>query len=202
MSNSRREWPARIGRGRAARIAAALLAGITGSSAITPAMAGADILVAGAAARGFFGWDAIAGYERKLPVKNIPEESPLDLPLRIEGHFAYKDNVTHIALSTYVLVRYVIPGFEENGFGPYLATGPGAHILGSWSNLESFGDVLSDAQATLKWHALVGARLARGRTFDLYTEARYTLPSEYTFDYVAVGIRFRAANDDSARAGS
>lgn len=178
-----------------------MAAALAAALALAPPGAHADFLAAGAATRGFFNWEVNGGYEHLIPVGVIPPDFPLDVPARIEGHFAYRDNVTHIGLSVYTFLRFVVPGFEHTGFGPYLATGPGVHILGSWASLESFGDVLTDSEATLKWHALAGARLIRGRTVDLYTEARYTLPSDYDFDYVALGLRFHGATSDSSRAG-
>jgi len=166
-----------------------------------PAGVRADFLIGGAATRGFFDWELNGGYEYVIPIRSMPQNIPLDFPARIEGHFAYRDKVAHIGLSVLGLVRFTVPGFEDLGFGPYLATGPGVHLLGSWASLDNFGDVLTDSNATLKWHALAGARLVRGRTVDLYTEARYTLPSDYAFDMITIGLRFHGAADDTTRAG-
>ncbi len=159
--------------------------------------ASADVLAAGAATRGFYDWEVMGGYEVALPIRNVPPSYHLDFPARVEGHFAYRDNVANVALSTYLLLRFVIPGFEGGAFSPWLATGPGAHVVGSWSSLGDFGDVLTDSRGALKWHAFVGARLIHGSKVDLYTEARYTLPSEYDFDYIAFGLRFHGAEDDT-----
>ena len=154
--------------------------------------AAAEVLVAGAAARGLFGWEAIGGYERVVG-KQL-KEVPVDFPLRIEGHFATRDRVTNVVLSTYALARLLVPGFEKSDFNPYLATGPGFHIQGSYSDLGAFGDVLAKGEAALKWHVLAGAILARGARVDIYTEGRYTEPSPYHFDYIALGVRVHAAD--------
>jgi len=187
--SNRARGPANLGRGTARRrwwpaagsaLAAALAAGSL------PAQA--DVLIAGAATRGFYDWEAMAGYERGLPVHHsVPG---LTFPVRFEGHFATKNGVTNMALSSYLLAWYRIPGFSKVDFGPYVATGPALHLQGAYSNLGDFGDVLVEGQTALKWQFLVGSRLIAGERTDLYTEARYTIPSEFDFDYVAIGLRF------------
>jgi hypothetical protein len=150
--------------------------------------AGADVLLGGAATRGFYDWEVLGGYERALPVR--PLAKGLTFPVRIEAHFATREGVTNVTLSNYGLAFYTIPGFEKVDFSPYLATGPGVHLQGAWTNLGDFGDVLTEFETSLKWHVLVGSRLVAGKHVDLYTEARYTAPSDYDFDYIAFGIRF------------
>jgi hypothetical protein len=152
------------------------------------APARADVLIAGAATRGFFDWEGMAGYERGLPVHaNI---HGLTFPVRLEGHFATREGVTNMTFSTYLLAAYRIPGFDRVDFSPYVATGPALHLQGAWTNLGDFGDVLVEGETTVKWQLLVGSRLIAGERADLYTEARYTIPSEFDFDYIALGIRF------------
>ena len=53
-------------------------------------------------------------------------------------------------------------------------------------------------------HAAAAALASRLGLTDLalFTEARYTLPSDYDFDYVALGLRFHGATGDSTRAGN
>jgi hypothetical protein len=153
-----------------------------------PLGARADVLIAGAATRGFFDWEAMAGYERGLPI--VTKVKGLTFPLRFEGHFATREGVTNMTFSSYLLATYRIPGFEKVDFSPYLATGPALHLQGAWTNLGDFGDVLVEGETTVKWQALVGTRLIAGERADLYTEARYTIPSDYDFDYIAFGIRF------------
>jgi hypothetical protein len=154
----------------------------------TPAPARADVLLAGAATRGFFDWEAMGGYERDLPLR--AKVSGLTFPVRFEGHFATREGVTNMAFSSYLLATYQIPGFANVDFAPFVATGPALHLQGAWTNLGEFGDVLVEGESTLKWQFLVGSRLIAGEHADLYTEARYTVPSEFDFDYIAVGIRF------------
>jgi hypothetical protein len=156
------------------------------ASASSPALA--DVLLAGAATRGFFDWEAMGGYERGLPLKH--SVSGLTFPVRFEGHFATRNGVTNMALSTYLLAWYRIPGFSKVDFGPYVATGPALHLQGAYTNLGDYGDVVVEGESVLKWQILVGSRLIAGERTDLYTEARYTIPSEFDFDYVAVGVRF------------
>jgi hypothetical protein len=162
------------------------MAPITGSW-LNASSAAADVLLAGAAARGLFGWEAMGGYERV--VGQELKEAPIDFPLRIEGHFATRDRVTNIVLSTYALAHLTIPGFKDSDFSPYVSTGPGFHIQGSYSDLGAVGDVLANGEAALKWHFLIGAILARGERLDVYTESRYTIPSSFDFDYIALGVR-------------
>ena len=152
------------------------------------APAHADVLFAGAATRGYFDWEAQGGYEHPLPVRETV--SGLSFPIRLEGHFATREGVTNLALSSYLLAWYRIPGFSKVDFAPYVATGPAFHLQGAYTNLGDYGDVVVEGESVLKWQVLVGTRLIAGERTDLYTEARYTIPSEFDFDYVAIGLRF------------
>lgn len=171
-----------------------VVAGIALAAAAAPARA--DILAGAAAARGLFGWEALGGYERPFHPRT---DLPIDIPARVEGHFTTRDNLTNVVLSTYLLVRLDIPGFEKVDFGPYVATGPGLHLQGTWSDLKSFGDVLVEGETALKWHILVGATLVRGARADLVTEARYSKPGPYDFDYVSFGLRIHALDPSRRR---
>jgi hypothetical protein len=182
-------------RGRWLSVLAMLVAGASVSSGTRAA---ADILLGGAATRGFYDWEVLGGYERALPVR--PLARGLTFPVRIEGHFATREGVTNLTLSTYGLAFYTIPGFEKVDFSPYVATGPGLHLQGAWTNLGDFGDVLVEDEASLKWHILVGSRLVAGKRADLYTEARYTAPSDYDFDYIAFGVRIHGPRPDTPAA--
>lgn len=175
-----------------------LLSAVTAGIAIAAAAATgrADVLAGGAATRGLFGWEALGGYERTFHLRT---DLPITIPARVEGHFTTRDNLTNVVLSTYLLVRLAIPGFEKVDFGPYVATGPGLHLQGTWSNLESFGDVLVEGATALKWHILVGATLVRGARADLITEARYSKPGPYDFDYVSFGLRIHALDPSRRR---
>lgn len=170
------------------RLAAPLAALFT---TVSTGPATGEVLLAGAAARGLFGWEAIGGYERVLPWGKA--EYPVDFPARIEGHFATRNRVTNLVLSNYLFARLLIPGFDESDFRPYLATGPGFHIQGSWTDLESFGGVLAEGETTLKWHLLAGATLVRGSRADVFAEGRYTKPGPYDFDYLAIGLRLHGS---------
>ena len=162
------------------------------------APAHADVLFAGAATRGYFDWEAQGGYEHPLPVRETV--SGLSFPIRLEGHFATREGVTNLALSSYLLAWYRIPGFSKVDFAPYVATGPAFHLQGAYSDLGDYGDVLTQGESVLKWQFLVGSRLIAGERTDLYTEARYTIPSEFDFDYVAVGIRIHGRTPKPAPA--
>ncbi len=181
-----------LARGRVLIVLAIL---VGGASASIGTRAAADVLLGGAVTRGFFDWEVLGGYERALPVR--PLAKGLTFPVRLEGHFATRDGVTNLALSTYGLAFYTIPGFEKVDFSPYVATGPGVHLQGAWTNLGDFGDVLTENEASLKWHILVGTRLVAGKRADLYTEARYTAPSDYDFDYLAFGVRIHGLRPEA-----
>jgi hypothetical protein len=176
------------------------LALILFGASLLPRAATADVLLGGTAPRGFFGWEAIGGYERPLPTR--PVADPIDFPIRIEAHFATRDNVTNLALSTYLLARLRIPGFDKVDFGPYLATGPGLHIQGSWSDLQEFGGVVVEGKTVSKWHVLAGATLIRGERADLYVEGRYTKPGPYDFDYIAFGVLIHGPGGRGPAGGS
>jgi hypothetical protein len=143
-----------------------------------------------AATRGYFEWAAIAGVAWIPPADRLP--AGFDFPLRAEGLFSTKDNLTNLVLGLMPTMRWHIPGFEGNNFGPYLATGPGLHLQTAWSSLNEFGGAEVQNEATLKWHLFLGASLARGRRTDLIVETRYTAPSELTFDYLLVAFRFHS----------
>ena len=182
-------------RGRWLSVLAMLMAGAIVSSGTRAA---ADVLLGGAATRGFYAWEVLGGYERALPVR--PLAKGLTFPVRIEAHFATREGVTNLTLSTYGLAFYTIPGFEKVDFSPYVATGPGVHLQGAWTNLGDFGDVLTEFEDSIKWHILVGTRLVAGKHADLYTEARYTAPSDYDFDYIAFGVRFHGPRPEPSPA--
>lgn len=162
---------------------------LTGILAGGPRATAQEFQAAGAAPRGFFDWAVIAG-GAWLPELADPPPG-LDLPIRLGGAFATRDELTNLVLSLVPTVRWQPPGFEGNGFVPYISTGPGYHFQGSWSSLGEFGGVEVATESALKWHLFLGAALARGRRADLIVETRYTVPSDLAFDYVAVGIRIR-----------
>ena len=179
------------------RLLLALAAAIAAAAiAVAAAPARADILAGGAATRGVFGWEALGGYERTF---HLRAGLPISIPARVEGHFTTRDNLTNVVLSNYLLLRLEIPGFDKVDFGPYVATGPGLHLQGTWSDLQSFGDVLVQGETALKWHILVGATLVRGARADLVTEARYSKPGPYDFDYVSFGLRIHPLDPSRRR---
>jgi hypothetical protein len=176
--------------------AAVVLGGLhLGSETVT-----AEVLLGGTAPRGFFGWEILGGYERALPTRPVGT-LPITFPVRIEGHFATRENVTNLVLSTYLLVNLVVPGFKDVDFGPYVATGPGVHLQGAWSDLREYGDVVVKSEAVTKWHILLGATLIDGERADLFVEGRYTKPSPHDFDYIAFGVRIGSSPAASSSTG-
>jgi hypothetical protein len=129
-----------------------LALGVVGT-AIWARAARADVLLGGTITRGFYSWEVMGGYEHDLPLTT--QVSGLTFPVRVEAHFATRDGVTNMALSTYLLAFYRIPGFSKVDFGPYVATGPAFHLQGGWTNLGNYGDVLTKGEAVLKWQVLV-----------------------------------------------
>ncbi len=142
----------------------------------------------GAVTRGFFPWAAMAGLAATTPVKI--DKADLTVRWRGDVAFANRQNVSNGTLAAISELRLQVPGFEGNHFQPFVGTGPGLHFQVSWSDLTRFGGVESRSAWVVKWHAFVGATLARGNSWDLFTEARYSVPSSLHFDFVLVGIQF------------
>ncbi len=168
-----------------------LLVGLLGETQTANADSG--FFFGGAATRGFFGWAASGGYAEEPLIAE--RGGILSAPIRLEGMFSSRENLANATISLIPTIRYTPPGFADNHFTPYITTGPGFHFQGTWSNLQEFGGVETEGQWTGKWHVFLGASLARGRTTELFAEARYTAPSELDFDYVMLALRFHAADD-------
>jgi hypothetical protein len=149
-----------------------------------------EITAGVAATRGYFDWAATGGWAPLLYDTSRPVPS-IDFPLRLDALFATRDNVTNLVGGLIPTVRWHVPGFEGNDFAPYVATGPGLHLQGTWSSLRQFGGVELRTETALKWHAFLGTSLARGERAQLVVEGRYSVPSKLTFDYVALALRVR-----------
>ncbi|MGD8395735.1 MAG: hypothetical protein PVF43_09690 [Candidatus Eiseniibacteriota bacterium] len=162
-----------------------------GAARTSPAASPAGEITAGiAATRGYFDWAATGGWAPLLFEASRSIQS-IDFPMRLEAVFATRENVTNLVGSVLPTLRWHVPGFEGNDFAPYIATGPGLHLQGTWSSLRQFGGVELQTATVLKWHAFVGASLARGERAQLVVESRYTVPSDIAFDYVALAVRIR-----------
>ncbi len=164
----------------------AMLLALTGSTG-RPTIA-SEIAVGGAGTRGFFTWAALGSYAWVPPLQQLP--AGLDLPLRLEGLFANRENITNLVFAVAPTVRWQPPGFAGNDFAPYLSTGPAFHLQNTWSDLKEFGGVESNKEAVLKWHVFLGTTLVRGERADLIVETRYTMPSDINFDYLELAVRF------------
>lgn len=114
--------------------------------------------------------------------------------VRLSGYGATRDGVSLVVGSASPLLKAVAPGTASTalGFTPYIALGPSFSYLYSWADLEDFGtESNSDFSATLS--IFVGVEFFSNSKISIFGEARQTIPSEFTFDYVMVGLKFRGS---------
>ncbi len=101
---------------------------------------------------------------------------------------ASRDNVSLVALSLYAIVRHEVTP-RTSLVVPYVAAGVGGHVL---RNRVTIPDVrlLTKTDTSAKGHVWLGARLPGVDVLHPYVETRWTVPSDYIFDYVAIGVSF------------
>lgn len=140
--------------------------------------------------RGFF--DYGLGAHVELEGLRAPLPAFLNPGARVSGYLSYRDNVrlTVGSLSLLLKLKAPRPLSGTLGFSPYISAGPSFNYLYSWVDLQDFGSMSeSDLSTTLS--VFVGAEFFSATRMTLFAEARQTIPSDFTFDYVLVGLKVR-----------
>lgn len=117
---------------------------------------------------------------------------------RVSGYLASRDKITLAVGSGSLLIKAMAPQSISNplGFSPYIAVGPSVNYLYSSADLEDFGTV-SDSRSSVTLSAFVGVEFFPAARVSIFGEARETVPSTFTFDYVMVGLKYHGARRPS-----
>ncbi len=169
---------------RIACLAALALFFVLGAS---PARA-ADFAGGVAIPRGFYDWAATGHVELSPYGGDLPPFLGVDA--RVSAYVSYRDRIGLSVASASLLLKLSPPAPIGGGLGlkPYVAAGPSANYLYSWANLEDFGTI-SESDFSTTASVFVGAEFFSVSKVALFLEARQTLPSDFTFDYVFVGLK-------------
>jgi hypothetical protein len=114
--------------------------------------------------------------------------------LRLSAYGASRDKVSLVVGSGSFLLQARAPGSVSNllGFSPYVAVGPSFNYLSSWADLGDFG-IESNSAFSTTLSLFAGVEFLPASRVSIFGEARQTLPSEFTFDYVIVGLKFHGS---------
>ncbi len=145
---------------------------------------------------GFFDYGFSAYAEQKIQYGLLP---PFVSPAaRASGYFSYKDNVRLAVGSASLLLKLTTPqpvsGFL--GLSPYVSAGPSFNYLYSWADLDDFGS-MSKSETSTTFNVFAGAEFFSTSSLSFFVEARSTVPSDFTFDYVLVGLKLRGSSPPS-----
>jgi len=166
---------------------------VTTTSIFGTAYSSTDFAGGVAFPRGFFDYGFSAYAEQGIRYGLFP---PFLSPVvRGSGYFSYRDNVRLAVGSASFLLKLSPPRPVSGtlGFSPYVSVGPSVNYLYSWADLEDFGSMSeSDLSTTLSVFA--GADFFSASGLTLFVEGRQTVPSDFTFDYVLVGLKFRGSD--------
>ena len=93
--------------------------------------------------------------------------------------------------SASVLVRLSAPEAlgGKLGLRPYVSAGPSFNYQYSWADLDDFGNI-SESETSTTTSVFVGADFFTASRVSVFVEARQTLQSDFTFDYVMVGLKY------------
>jgi opacity protein-like surface antigen len=165
-----------------------LLLLILGLSQATPSRA-VDFAAGVAFPRGFY--ENALGGQAEFNVGRGFLPSYLSPVVKLSVYVASRDKVSLAVGSGSLLLEARAPGSVSNalGFSPYVAAGPSFNYLYSWVDLEDFG-TLSNSDVSTTLSVFAGVEFFPASRVSLFGEARQTIPSEFTFDYVIVGLKF------------
>jgi hypothetical protein len=161
-------------------------------SLFTTGACSTDFAVGVAFPRGFFDYGFNACVEHNISYGPLPPY--LHPTARGSGYFAFKDNVRHAVGSASLLLKLSPPRPVSGtlGFSPYVSAGPSLNYVYSWADLEDFG-TMSASETSTTFTVFAGAEFLSTAPFALFVEARQTVPSDFTFDYVLVGLKLRGS---------
>ncbi len=139
--------------------------------------------------RGFYDYAACAYGEFGLYRGGLPPY--VSVNGRVSGYGSYRDQIGLALASASVLVRLSTPDLVGGKLGlkPYVSAGPSFNFQYSWADLDDFGTV-SEHETSTTASVFVGADFFSASRVSLFIEARQTLPSDFTFDYVLVGLKY------------
>lgn len=117
---------------------------------------------------------------------------------RLSGYVASRDKVSLAVGSGSLLIKASAPVSISNtlGFCPYVAAGPSVNYMYSWVDLEDFGTESSSKSSTTL-SIFAGIEFFPAARVSIFGEARQTVPSEFTFDYVIVGLKYHGPKRQS-----
>ena len=161
---------------------AAMATGILASLAVSRPASAETLRVAYVQPRGFFDTAVLARVEAPLPIGEIK-----GLVAAGELYSSSKDQVTSTSLGFYLMLRnYPLP---HAMISPYVAAGAGLHAIRSRRAIDGIG-TLSGTESSVKGHFWVGLRGPSIEGARPFLETRWSVPSKYIFDYLAVGVGF------------
>ena len=139
--------------------------------------------------RGFYDYAANAYCEFSLYRGTLPPY--VSVNGRVSGYGSYKDQIGLGVASASVLVRLTTPDVlgGKLGLRPYVSAGPSFNYQYSWADLDDFGTI-SEHETSTTTSVFVGADFFSASRLTLFIEARQTLPSDFTFDYVLFGLKY------------
>jgi hypothetical protein len=139
--------------------------------------------------RGFYDYAANGYCEFGLYRGTLPPFASVNG--RVSGYGAYRDQIGLAVGSVSLLVKLTTPNPVGGTLGlrPYVSAGPSLNYLYSWANLGDFGNI-SESKSSTTTSVFIGADLFSASRVRLFVEARQTLPSDFTFDYVLIGLRY------------
>jgi hypothetical protein len=175
-----------------AAVSLCLCAGLPLAAALTVSTAEAVDFAGGVAfPRGFYDY-AVNAYGEFSPYQdNLPPV--LIVKARGSEYVSYLDGVGLSVTSGSLLLELSPPSDISRvmGFRPYVSAGPSLNYLYSWADLGDFG-TLSKSEFSVTASVFVGAEFSVLSRLAFFAEARETIQSDFTFDYVLVGIKLLA----------
>ena len=179
--------------GRAARVLAptgvaiAFLVAALLSAAPAP---GVDLAAGVAFPRGFYDY-AVSGHGELTLYKGGVLPPFASVSGRVSGYVSYRDQIGLGVGSASILVRLSAPEAlgGKMGLRPYVSAGPSLNYQYSWADLDDFGTISKHETSTTA-SVFVGADFFSTSRVTLFLEARQTLPSDFTFDYVLFGLKY------------
>jgi hypothetical protein len=139
--------------------------------------------------RGFYDY-AVTGYgEFRLYRGNLPPF--VSVNGRVSGYGAYREQIGLLVGSASLLVKVTTPGPLGGTLAlkPYASAGPSFNYLYSWADLGDFG-TLSESESSTTTSVFLGADFFSTSKVSLFVEARETIRSDFTFDYVLIGLKY------------
>jgi len=157
--------------------------------AATPADS-AELAGGVAVPRGFYDY-AVGAYGEFSLYRGGALPQYLSLNGRVSGYGSYRDQIGLAVASASVLVRLSTPEALGGRLGlrPYVSAGPSFNYKYSWADLDDFGTI-SGHETSTTTSVFVGADFFSTSRVTLFVEARQTLPSDFTFDYVLFGLKY------------